>query len=684
LWFYLQGVQTLCVEASPDALHRTVLPASAIINHDFTRGPWWPRDTVDVAWCTAFVQQVSRAHMRNYLSALRGAAIVVVSIPGAASAGRGGGWHSVEVHSKEWWTVQFERHGFQLSHELTGQVREAARLDATSSANERGPDGQPYRTRDLAEDALVFLNPRVASLDRHDHLFPEIGCSNGGADINGTIVHRECGRGRGETTESALDIAYLPPPILTYKSEMWIDLVRRNIRGEHVVVPDDIAVLPPAAKSTHAPESGAVVAADLSQHAVRKVPEWVESGNWTTTPRSRIPVVIWPLWEYKDQPKVVTADAKHIEKDGVEESPFLELSDDVFNFHPDVVWVGNTGYGRGWNEWCHKFLEHIVGAQERRRQLNLATSWPIYIVDFTDYATRQRCRSIEQAVGPEFVTYAKRSMAKHRRWNPDKGWVDEGIRLPDETRGTGIVYRHAPLAVRTDTVLHLRQALGLRNLTLRDSIETLDRPIDAMHLWPLDANTSRKVGIVQSNLRSTVTRVVDELRSASSSSSSRLNVFVGLAGNTSVLGRKGVSSSYIEALLSAKILVVSQRDGWEDHYRLFEALVAGPLVLTDRMLGMPAGLVNGTSIVEYSSEDELRALIQYYAKNDAERIAIASEGRRVALSRHRSWHRMEEIIFGRPLTACDLASHPASGCPYFVHANESFARPGPVSSLLSS
>jgi Glycosyl transferases group 1 len=471
--------------------------------------------------------------------------------------------------------------------------------------------------------------------------------------------------------------SYLPPPIHTDKSEMWAELVRKSIRGEPVVVPDAVAGLPPAAKANdasnlhldRAPEASAAVA-DLSRHAVRKVPEWVESGRGSV-PFPKAPIVIWPMWEYRADAKAkVPADVMHIEQDGVAESPFLESSHDVFNFHGDVVWVGNTGHWHGWNEWCHKFMEHVASAQERRRQLNLSTSWPIYVVDFTDYATRQRCQTIEQAVGPEFVTYAKRSMAKHRQWNSEKGWVDEGIRLPDKTKGTGIVYHHAPLAVRTDMVRHLHETLVLRNLTLRDKIEALDRPIDAMHLWPLDANTSKKVGTVQSNLRSTVSRAVDGL-------SSDLNVFVGLAGGTSGLGRRNVSSTYVDALLSTKILVVSQRDRWEDHYRLFEALAVGPLVLTDRMLGMPAGLANGTSIVEYSSEAELRSLIRHYAANDAERISIAAEGRRVAMSRHRSWHRMEEIIFGRPLSTCDLAS--ASGsesrCPYVVHANEAFGKP---------
>jgi hypothetical protein len=126
---------------------------------------------------------------------------------------------------------------------------------------------------------------------------------------------------------------------------------------------------------------------------------------------------------------------------------------------------------------------------------------------------------------------------------------------------------------------------------------------------------------------------------------------------------------YIEALLRTKILVVTQRDGWEDHYRLFEGIVAGPMVMTDRMLALPAGLENGTSVVEFGSEKELLSLINYYLEHEDERLSIAAEGRRVAMSQHRSWHRMEQIIFGRALTSCSLAKS-TPDCPYIVHTSE--------------
>lgn len=94
-----------------------------------------------------------------------------------------------------------------------------------------------------------------------------------------------------------------------------------------------------------------------------------------------------------------------------------------------------------------------------------------------------------------------------------------------------------------------------------------------------------------------------------------MSSYVGLAGNAATEGRRQVQSVYIETMLDSKIVVVTQRDKWEDHYRLFEALVSGAMVMTDRMLGMPQGLENGTSLVEFESEQDLRTMILYYSSH---------------------------------------------------------------------
>lgn len=398
-----------------------------------------------------------------------------------------------------------------------------------------------------------------------------------------------------------------------------------------------------------------------ADHAVRKLPELLRlqggprhSNSMATAP---IPVVVWPLWEYGPD----TAEALHVETNGLDESPLLVRSDDPLNLDPRVAWIGDTGYAFGWFHWCKAFRKHIVRAQKLRRARGLPTSWPVFIVDWTDYAAKQKCPQIERALGKEWVRYSKRSITRFRKFNTTGGWVHEG--RPANLNPAGRAYLPTPLIVRTDTVQHLHDALGHRNLSLADPLERLDRPTDVTHLWPLDPySAGAGVGPIQSELRTRVSRLVWDFGNRTGRS-----VFVGLAGQPTRRGRRGVSSAYIDALLRTKIVVVTQRDRWEDHYRLFEALVSGALVVTDRMLSLPAGLRNGTSIVEVGSPTQLEVLLEHYLRHPEERFAIAREGRRIAMARHRSWHRLEEVVFGRPLTVCPDDD---PSCPYAVHANE--------------
>jgi Methyltransferase domain len=58
-WFYFHGADVLCVEGSHDAIENTVIPdTSRIVEHDFSRGPWWPEKTYDAVWCVEFLEHV--------------------------------------------------------------------------------------------------------------------------------------------------------------------------------------------------------------------------------------------------------------------------------------------------------------------------------------------------------------------------------------------------------------------------------------------------------------------------------------------------------------------------------------------------------------------------------------------------------------------------------------------------
>jgi len=80
-WFALHGVDAHCVEGSHDAVSKSILPdpANQVVEHDFSRGPWWPTQTVDAVWCVEFLEHVGRNFHHNYLPAFRKAALIFMT-----------------------------------------------------------------------------------------------------------------------------------------------------------------------------------------------------------------------------------------------------------------------------------------------------------------------------------------------------------------------------------------------------------------------------------------------------------------------------------------------------------------------------------------------------------------------------------------------------------------------------
>ena len=93
---------------------------------------------------------------------------------------------------------------------------------------------------------------------------------------------------------------------------------------------------------------------------------------------------------------------------------------------------------------------------------------------------------------------------------------------------------------------------------------------------------------------------------------------------------------YYEASHAGQI--VAQRDNWENQYRLFEALMSGAMVMTDTMLGLPKGLVDGELIAVYHNLTDLQVQLTHYQNRDngEEGFAISRRGRLVAMRQHRT------------------------------------------------
>lgn len=579
--------------------------------------------------------------MKNYLPTMRKAALIFMT------TSRWGGWHHVEVHSDEWWIRKFETFGFKYDEALTLQVRSWAKQEnGMKKSHPFSKTKGYYNPQHIWLSMKVFVNPVVASLPQHDHLFYEPGCYDGRKD--GEIQHRKCGEKTG-TEESVVPDSFQPIKLSQQMDIKWQSLVLKAM-GQPAEIPTEVA-------DQTGQIGKPVPKIDIDKLPSQEIPEVLQRiKDRNFTDMAPVPILAWPYAEKG----VNTAEHKHVEENGILESPHLEMTKDLFNFDPNIVWIGDTGWGVGWNLWCEAFYNLILESMSARLDRGLPPRWPIVIVDFTDQANMQRCRNIERLMGLDYLRYTKRSMGKGRMWLVTKKWVTFGYHL-NQTTDAGYTYKHTPLVVRTDTIESLKGNLKGRGLNLTSPIHELPRATDVIHLWPLN---STKVNVQYAFLRNKVSEIIIDM-----SERHNINSFVGLAGKPLREGRRDVQEDYINILLDTKIVVITQRDYWEDHYRLMEALVSGTCVLTDFMHGLPEGLKNGTSILEYKSPQDLESLILYYLKHDKERIEIGRRGREVAMSQHRTWHRMEEIVFGEILTTCE-SKQPGSDCPYIVHANE--------------
>jgi 2-polyprenyl-3-methyl-5-hydroxy-6-metoxy-1,4-benzoquinol methylase len=159
-YFHDRGARCLCVEGSHHAVLTSVLPPNVVVEHDFTRGPWWPSETFDVAWSVEFLEHVGRQYMRNYMPIFKKSALIF------ATSSMWGGWHHVEVRPIWWWLGRFSAQGLIYSPELTEACMQAAEPNRTTEE-----EGGHIRAR-----LMVFINPAVASLPQHAHLFGGHGC----------------------------------------------------------------------------------------------------------------------------------------------------------------------------------------------------------------------------------------------------------------------------------------------------------------------------------------------------------------------------------------------------------------------------------------------------------------------------------------------------------------------------
>jgi hypothetical protein len=117
-------------------------------------------------------------------------------------------------------------------------------------------------------------------------------------------------------------------------------------------------------------------------------------------------------------------------------------------------------------------------------------------------------------------------------------------------------------------------------------------------------------------------------------------------------GRKGVGlleegsmqNNYLKLMLRSKIVVTSCPANYEGDYRLMEAMACGSLVLHNRMLLPPSGLIDGEHWVIYDSPLDLLQKIIFYNNNPRIAKEIALAGKQYVLNNHMPRNRVEEWL----------------------------------------
>tara|TARA_Y100000992_G_scaffold269530_1_gene209292 strand:- start:180 stop:1079 length:900 start_codon:yes stop_codon:yes gene_type:complete len=127
----------------------------------------------------------------------------------------------------------------------------------------------------------------------------------------------------------------------------------------------------------------------------------------------------------------------------------------------------------------------------------------------------------------------------------------------------------------------------------------------------------------------------------------KLNIYIGEAENNKKGTPEKINMAYFNIMLNSKIVVTCNPDNWEGDYRLFEALACGCLILVDKMLTPTKNpLLDGIHLVYYdrNNMDELMSKIDYYLKNEEERLKIAQQGYEYGKKYHSCISRIDEVI----------------------------------------
>ena len=341
---------------------------------------------------------------------------------------------------------------------------------------------------------------------------------------------------------------------------------------------------------------------------------------------------------------------KHIFVDGIIQSTRLDLSLDICD---------RNSY---WFVDINRCTKNQLKRAMRKRNSTIVNykrnAVIVVLVDWSDYGREELELAELFLLASDFfgsgnVRFVTRQFMDNRNIqniSNDKEFSNYGIKWSWDKEGKefglGGRIKVARYPVRSDLVSSISNISGIKldgSPASTSAISKRLRSKDVVSFWNTDDVTDpMQEDELTTELRGSVSKLVASLGKGKT----RLKATAGLFGERESEGRNNIDDAYVRALLNHKIVVVAQRDRWEGHYRLMEALSGGALVMSDPMHPFPYLILDGENIVVYSSLDDLKEKIRYYIRNERERLEIAARGHHVAMNHHRSWHVMERIVLG--------------------------------------
>jgi hypothetical protein len=305
------------------------------------------------------------------------------------------------------------------------------------------------------------------------------------------------------------------------------------------------------------------------------------------------------------------------------------------------------------NHDCHALdalLSHALELNKKHKQQPR-----VLLIDFSGSPHTTTCPTFQYRLLQDKsipLRMAQRSILHDRVWNPIRNWVDLGHIKPNPGRQLSLSGNllHSPFPVRESIVTAVTKLVEVQRVARSlDKLRPVDskRSNDVAFLWRKGDNAH------YANLRRQVAETVSSLHGVAAGTRT-LRTVVRFFGDVEMMGStRMVFTRYVKEMMGTKVVVVAQRDEWEDHYRLMESLASGALVFSDVMVGLPEGIAHGKNIVFFNSTESLREQLLFYLDpaNDKVRTAIAKSGWELVMGHHRCWHRVEELVFGSGKTA---------------------------------